>query len=89
VETGECIFALKLIPHAFVIRSPQLRLLTLFTPAGFEGGIRSVTVPAESLRLPTGAVTYSEADMKAAVQRHGEYICPHSGRGYVAIALVP
>jgi AraC-like DNA-binding protein/mannose-6-phosphate isomerase-like protein (cupin superfamily) len=34
VETGACIFLPKGPPHAFVIRSPRLRLLTLFTPGG-------------------------------------------------------
>jgi len=31
VETGECVFLPRLKPHAFIIRSPQIRLLTLVT----------------------------------------------------------
>src|SRR5262245_49844305 len=36
VETGECVFLPRFKPHAFVIRSPRLRVLALFTPAGLE-----------------------------------------------------
>src|SRR6478672_5554618 len=34
VETGECVFLPRFTPHAFVIRSPWLRVLALFSPAG-------------------------------------------------------
>jgi quercetin dioxygenase-like cupin family protein len=34
VKTGECVFLSKFEPHAFVIRSIQLRVLALFSPAG-------------------------------------------------------
>ena len=36
VKTGECVFLPKFKPHAFVIRSPRLRVLALFTPAGWK-----------------------------------------------------
>ena len=36
VKAGECVFMPTFRPHAFVIRSPRLRLLALFTPAGLE-----------------------------------------------------
>jgi mannose-6-phosphate isomerase-like protein (cupin superfamily) len=39
VETGQCVFLPRFKPHAFVMRSPRLRLLTLFTPAGLEEGL--------------------------------------------------
>jgi mannose-6-phosphate isomerase-like protein (cupin superfamily) len=32
VESGECIFLPRRKPHAFVIRSPRLRVLALFSP---------------------------------------------------------
>ena len=52
VGTGECIFLPRLLPHAFVIRSNRLRLLTLFTPAGLEEAFRGVGSPAQNLELP-------------------------------------
>ena len=59
METGECIFLPRFKPHAFVIRSPQLRILGLFTPAGLEEAFRSMDSPAQSLELPTAAPTDS------------------------------
>src|SRR6516225_10994674 len=41
VRTGECVFLPRFVPHAFVVRSPRLRLLILFAPAGLEGAFRA------------------------------------------------
>src|SRR5215472_15078069 len=73
VETGECVFLPRLKPHAFVIRSPRLRVLALFTPAGLEELFRGMSTPAQRLELPTGAVTYSTGDLKQTAQRLSEY----------------
>jgi quercetin dioxygenase-like cupin family protein len=73
VEKGECIFLPRLTPHAFAIRSPQIRLLTLFTPAGLEDAFRSASLPAKNLELPTGDLTYAESDPKQIVQRFRDY----------------
>jgi mannose-6-phosphate isomerase-like protein (cupin superfamily) len=73
VETGECIFLPRLKPHAFVIRSPRLRLLVLFTPGGLEEAFRSASSPAQNLELPSGALTYSTADLQQTVQRLSEH----------------
>src|SRR6516162_5180033 len=69
MKAGECVFMPKLVPHAFVIRSPRLRLLALFTPAGLEEVFRPWSVPAQRPELPTGAVTYSTGDLKQTTQR--------------------
>jgi hypothetical protein len=73
VGTGECVFLPRFKPHAFVIRSPRLRVLALFTPAGLEEVFRGMSTPAESLELPAGAVTYSTGDLKQTAQRLSEY----------------
>jgi mannose-6-phosphate isomerase-like protein (cupin superfamily) len=73
VATGECIFLPKGTPHAFVIRSPRLRLLTLFTPGGLEDAFRGMSSPAQRLDLPTGALTYATADVTQTAQRLREY----------------
>jgi hypothetical protein len=72
-KTGECIFLPKFKPHAFIIRSPRLRMLTLFTPGGLEEAFRSMNSPAQNLGLPTGAFTYSTAHLKHTAQRLSEY----------------
>lgn len=73
VETGECVFLPKFKPHAFVIRSPRLRVLALFTPAGLEELFRGMSTPARRLELPAGSVTYSTGDLKQTAQRLREY----------------
>jgi quercetin dioxygenase-like cupin family protein len=73
VKTGECVFLPRFRPHAFVIRSPRLRVLALFTPAGLEEAFRGMSTPAQRLELPTGAVTYSTGDLGHTAQRLSEY----------------
>ena len=73
VKAGECVFMPRFRPHAFVIRSPRLRLLALFTPAGLEEVFRGMSTPAQRLDLPIGAVTYSTGDLKQTAQRLSEY----------------
>jgi len=73
VETGECVFLPRFKPHAFVIRSPRLRVLALFTPAGLEEAFHGMSTPAKRLELPTEAVTYSTGDLKQTAQRLSDY----------------
>jgi hypothetical protein len=47
--------------------------LALFTPAGLDDYFRSMSSPAQSLNLPTGAATYSTSDLKEVAQRLSEY----------------
>jgi quercetin dioxygenase-like cupin family protein len=72
-EVGDCIFLPRFKPHAFLIRSPRIRMLTLFTPAGFEEALRGVSSPAQSLELPAGVRTYSTTDLKQTAERFGSY----------------
>jgi len=71
VDKGECVFLPRLKPHAFVIRSPRLQVLALFTPAGFEEAFRGMSTPAQRLELPIGAITYSTGDLK---QQHNDSV---------------
>ena len=73
VEAGECVFLPRFKPHAFVIRSPRLRVPILFTPAGLEEAFGGVSTAAQKLEPPTGAVTYSKADFQQTAQRLSEY----------------
>jgi hypothetical protein len=56
-----------------VIRSPRLRVLALFTPAGLEEAFHGMSSPAQCLELPTGAVTYLTGDLKQTAQRLSDY----------------
>ena len=69
VRTGECVFLPRFVPHAFVVRSPRLQVLTLFTPGGFEGAFRGEGTAAENLDLPSNAITYSMVDLEQTARR--------------------
>lgn len=73
VKMGECIFLPRFKPHAFVIRSPRLRLLTLFTPGGLEEAFRKASAPAQYLDLPSEAITYSMVELEQTARRFSEY----------------
>jgi len=73
VRAGECVFLPRFVPHAFVVRSPRLQLLTLFTPGGLEGAFRGESTPAQNLELPSEAITYSMAELEQTARRFGAY----------------
>jgi len=73
MKAGECVFMPRLRPHAFVIRSPRLRLLALFTPAGLEEVFRPWSTPAQRLELPIETVTYSTGDLRQTAQLLSDY----------------
>ena len=87
VEAGECVFLPRFKPHAFVIRSLRLHVLALFTPAGLEEAFRGMSTPAQSLELPTGAVTYSTGDLKQTARRLNDYGARFLARDEVAEQL--
>jgi quercetin dioxygenase-like cupin family protein len=68
-KTGECIFLPRFKPHTFIVRSPRLRLLILFAPAGVEEAFRGMSSPAQNLARPTEALTYSAEDLEQTAQR--------------------
>jgi hypothetical protein len=72
VRTGECVFLPRFVPHAFVVRSPRLQLLTLFTPGGLEGAFRESSA-AQNLDLPAGAITYSMVELEKTARRFSAY----------------
>ena len=73
VKTGECVFLPQFKPHAFVIRSPRLRVLILYTPGGVEEAFRRMSSPAGNLEPPTEALTYSTSDLEQTARRFNEY----------------
>src|SRR5215469_12660503 len=64
VETGECVFLPRFKPHAFVIRSPRLRVLALFTPAGLEEAFRGMSAPRPTSGASHRGRHYSTGDLK-------------------------
>ena len=73
VKASECVFLPQTKPHAFVIRSPRLRVLILYTPGGLEEAFRRMSSPAKNLELPTEAPTYSMSDLEQTARRFSEH----------------
>ncbi|HEX4165449.1 MAG TPA: cupin domain-containing protein [Bryobacteraceae bacterium] len=74
VGPGECAFLPLGRPHAFIIRSPEIRMLVLITPGGLMKYIASMAVPAEKLEIPSDSVTYATADLEETMKiflKHG------------------
>jgi len=74
VGAGGCVFLPRLKPHAFIIRSPELRVLALFTPGGIGEAFRVIDAPAKHLGLPENVITHSRFDIEETARRM-------SGRG--------
>jgi mannose-6-phosphate isomerase-like protein (cupin superfamily) len=74
VGPGECAFLPLGRPHAFIIRSPEIRMLVLITPGGFLKSFESMAAPAEKMEIPSDSVTYATADLdetKKILLKHG------------------
>jgi quercetin dioxygenase-like cupin family protein len=63
VGPGECVFLPLGRPHAYIIRSPEIRMLTLITPGGFMKVVAPISVPAEKMEMPSDLMTYATADL--------------------------
>ncbi|MGI4748873.1 MAG: cupin domain-containing protein [Janthinobacterium lividum] len=49
---GECAFLPRRKPHAFKIRTPEVRMLVMITPGGFLNATASMAMPAQELVIP-------------------------------------
>ena len=70
---NEGVYLPKLVPHTFTILTPNLRMLILLSPGGFEGYFRDMSEPAGTLNLPEHAVTYGAVDMDHATRSGREH----------------
>jgi mannose-6-phosphate isomerase-like protein (cupin superfamily) len=71
-SAGGCVFLPRLKPHAFIIRSPSLRMLALFTPGGIEEKFRSVSARVGDLVLPDTALPHPSTEHPDVVQSVGD-----------------
>jgi len=62
-------------PHAWVITSEAIHIITLITPGGFNEALIKMSAPAERMEVPTDAdtVTYANADLTETIKVHEEY----------------
>ena len=74
VGPGECVFLPVGRPHAFIIRSPEIRMLTLITPGGVMKVVAPMAAPAEKMEIPSDSVTYATANLEETMKifiQHG------------------
>ena len=72
---GDCLFTPKGTPHAWYILTPTIRILGMVVPAHIDLYFKEMkSLPAESMELPAGAVTYAMDDPQRAIslgRKHG------------------
>jgi quercetin dioxygenase-like cupin family protein len=75
VNPGECMFLPRRIPHAFLIASEEIHIITLVAPGGFFGAINKMNAPAERMEVPTDAdtVTYANVDLTETIRVFEQY----------------
>lgn len=70
-SAGAFVYGPRDIPHTFEVTSDEARFLLVAEPAGFEGFVRSVAEPAQSLTIPPPPS--EEPDPAALVAAAAEY----------------
>jgi mannose-6-phosphate isomerase-like protein (cupin superfamily) len=74
VEPRKCVFLPLGRPHAFIIRSPKIRMLVLVTPGGLLKTLALMSAPAEKLEIPSDTVIYATVDLEETTKvflKHG------------------
>src|SRR5438477_12184368 len=64
---GSFVYGPRGIPHTFTVTSPAARFLLVTEPAGFEGIMRALSQPAQSLSLPPATTPPPHPDPIAAI----------------------
>jgi len=76
---GDFIFAPRDVPHRYTVDTPgHVRVLMIFSPAGFEDFVRATSVPATSLiPPPPGSVSIDFDEVtRIAMQFGAEFVDP-------------
>lgn len=68
---GAFVFGPRDVPHTFVVSSEQARFLLVTEPAGFEGFIRALAVPATTLDSPPAQA--GPPDMEAVIRAAADH----------------
>lgn len=76
IAAGECMFLPRGVPHAFLIRSEDIDIITLISPGGFFDAINELHIPAKRMGLPADGemLTYSTSDLAETIkllEEHG------------------
>jgi quercetin dioxygenase-like cupin family protein len=91
VAAGECMFLPRGVPHAFLIESNEIDIITLISPGGFFDAVNKMNMPAKRMELPADGetITYATADLTQTIKVFEQYgirlltpdeICSHMPR---------
>ena len=64
---GSFVYGPRGIPHTFTVTSPEARFLLVTEPAGFEGFMRALSEPAQSLTLPPATTPSPDPERMTAI----------------------
>jgi quercetin dioxygenase-like cupin family protein len=64
---GSFVYGPRDIPHTFAVTSPEARFLLVTEPAGFEGFMRALAEPAQTLTLPPATIRPPEPERMIAL----------------------
>ena len=71
-SAGDFAWGPRDVPHRYTVGPKGCRMLFICTPAGFEGLVRDMSVPAETRTLPPASDEEPDMEMVAAVaQKYG------------------
>jgi uncharacterized cupin superfamily protein len=74
VAAGESMFLPKGKPHAFLLQSNEIHVITLITPGGFFNAVNKMNEPAQRLEIPSDDVlTYANMDLTRTREIFEEY----------------
>ena len=68
---GSFVFGPRDVPHTFVVSSEQARFLLVTNPAGLEGFIRALAVPADAPEIPPAPA--APPDMEPVLRAAADY----------------
>jgi hypothetical protein len=75
MAAGECMFLPRGVPHAFLIDSKGIDIITLISPGGFFDAVNKMNKPAKRMELPADAetLTYAIADLTETIKVFEHY----------------
>ena len=74
VAAGESMFLPKGKPHAFLVQSDEVHVITVITPAGFFNAVNKMNEPAQKMAIPPDDVlTYANMDLTKTMEIFEKY----------------
>jgi quercetin dioxygenase-like cupin family protein len=74
VAADESMFLPKGEPHAFLVQSDEIHIITVITPGGFFNAVNKMNEPAQTMAIPSDDVlTYANMDLAKTMEIFEKY----------------